>query len=100
MRLSTPRVIVSVLALAAVIAAGAMPQAFGPKVASAVSALQGADRNWLAPAMLGCGRGCMSCVCAWRVALAASGSEISLARGTASLGVGAAVNSFTPARIG
>ena len=100
MKLSAFRVIVSALALAAVIASAAVPQVFGTKVASALDALQGANRTWLVLATLGFAAGFMSCVCAWRVALAASGGRISLARGTASLGVGALVNTFTPARVG
>jgi uncharacterized membrane protein YbhN (UPF0104 family) len=100
MKLSPVRVIVSGLVLAAVIAAAATPQVFGTKVASAIEALQGADRTLLALATLGFAAGFMSCVCAWRVALSASGGQISLPRGTASLGVGALVNTFTPARAG
>ena len=100
MKLSPFRVIVSALALAAVIAAAALPQVLGTKVAKALDAFQGANRSWLALATLGFAAGFMSCVCAWRVALAASGGRISLARGTASLGVGALVNTFTPARVG
>jgi hypothetical protein len=44
--------------------------------------------------------GFLSCVAAWRAALAASGGRVSLVRGTASLGVGSLVNTFAPARLG
>jgi uncharacterized membrane protein YbhN (UPF0104 family) len=100
MKLSTPRVIFSGLVLAAVVAAAASPQLLGTRFAHALDALQGADRGWLALAALAFAAGFMSCVAAWRVALNASGGQISVARGTASLGVGALVNTFTPARIG
>jgi uncharacterized membrane protein YbhN (UPF0104 family) len=100
MKLSRSRVIVSGLVLAAVIAAASMPHVLGTRVSHAIDSLQGADRNWLALATLGFAAGFMSCVSAWRVALAASGGRISLGRGTASLGVGALVNTFTPARAG
>ena len=79
MKLSRSRVIVYGLVLAAVVAAAAMPQVLGTRVSHALITLQGANRNWLALAMLGFAAGFMSCVCAWRVALAASGARISLA---------------------
>src|SRR5580765_3490776 len=100
MKFSKPRVIFSGFVLVALIAAAASPQVLGTRLTHALAALQGADRGWLAVATLGFGIGFMSCVAAWRVALTASGGRISVARGTASLGVGALVNTFTPARIG
>jgi uncharacterized membrane protein YbhN (UPF0104 family) len=100
MKLSPSRVIVSGLMFAAVIAAVATPQVLGTRVSNALTAFQGADKAWLALATLGFAAGFMCCVCAWRVALGASGGRISVARGSASLGVGALVNTFTPARAG
>ena len=100
MKLSKSRVIVSGLVLVAIVVAAAMPQVLGTRVSHALVTLQGANRNWLALATLGFTAGFMSCVFAWRAALAAAGGRISLARGTASLGVGALVNTFTPARVG
>jgi uncharacterized membrane protein YbhN (UPF0104 family) len=100
MKLSTSRIIVSVAVLAAVVAAVATPQVLGTRIAHALATVQGADRNWLALATLAFAAGFMTCVCAWRVALRASGGRISLAQGSASLGVGALVNTFAPARIG
>jgi uncharacterized membrane protein YbhN (UPF0104 family) len=100
MKLSTPRIVLSAVVLAAVAAAVASPQVLGTRVAHALAAVQGADHTWLALATLGFAAGFVCSVCAWRVALAASGGRISLAQGTASLGVGALVNSVAPARIG
>jgi uncharacterized membrane protein YbhN (UPF0104 family) len=100
MKLSASWVIVSGFVLTAVIVAAATPQVLGSQVARALDSLHGADRGWLLLATLCFAAGFMCCVCAWRVALAASGGRISLAGGAASLGVGALVNTFTPARLG
>jgi uncharacterized membrane protein YbhN (UPF0104 family) len=100
LRLSAPRIILPIVLLVAILAAVAMPQVLGHRVADALSSVQAADRNWLAVAMLGFGAGFVACVCAWRTTLAASGHRVSLGRGTACLGVGALVNTFTPAKLG
>jgi uncharacterized membrane protein YbhN (UPF0104 family) len=100
MKLSAPKIVLPIVLLIAILAAAAMPQVLGHRVAEALSSVQAADRNWLALAMLGFGAGFLACVCAWRTALAASGHSVSLGRGTACLGVGALVNTFTPAKIG
>jgi uncharacterized membrane protein YbhN (UPF0104 family) len=100
MKISKSRVIVSGLVLAALVVAATMPQVLGTRVERALDALQGANRDWLALAVAGFAAGFMACVCAWRVALTAAGGRISLPRATASLGVGALVNTFTPARLG
>jgi uncharacterized membrane protein YbhN (UPF0104 family) len=100
MKLSISRIVLSAAVLVAVVAAVATPQVLGTRVVDALATVQGADRNWLPLATLGFAAGFMSCVFAWRVALAASGAHISLTRGTASLGVGALVNTFAPARLG
>ncbi|HZQ04120.1 MAG TPA: lysylphosphatidylglycerol synthase transmembrane domain-containing protein [Gaiellaceae bacterium] len=100
MKLSAPRIVVAALALAVVVAAAATPQLLGTRVVHALATVQRADRGWLALATLGFATGFVSAVCAWRAALAASGGRISVARGTAALGVGALVNTFVPARLG
>src|SRR5579862_7252694 len=100
MNLSTPRLAIAGLTLAAVVAAAATPQLLGTRVVHALATVQQADRGWLALATLGFAAGFVSAVCAWRAALAASGGRISLARGTAALGVGALVNALVPARLG
>lgn len=100
MKLSASRILLPIVLLAAIVAAAATPQLLGTRVADALGSVHDADRNWLALAMLGFAAGFMTCVCAWRTALAASGARISLVRGTACLGVGALVNTFTPARAG
>jgi len=100
MKLSAPRILFAALTLAAVVTAAATPQLLGTHVVHALRAVRGADRGWLALAALCFGAGFVSAVCAWRAALGASGGRISVARGTAALGVGALVNTFVPARLG
>ncbi|MBV8079549.1 MAG: flippase-like domain-containing protein [Actinobacteria bacterium] len=100
MKLSPSRIALAVAVLAAVVVAAATPQLLGTRVAHAVAAVQDANRTWLLVAALAFGAGFVSCVLAWRAALAASGARISVLRGTASLGVGALVNTFVPARLG
>jgi uncharacterized membrane protein YbhN (UPF0104 family) len=100
MKLPATRVIISIVLLITVVTAAATPQVLGTRVADALTSVHGADRNWLALATLCFAAGFVSCVCAWRAALAASGGRISLVRGTASLGVGALINTFAPARLG
>jgi uncharacterized membrane protein YbhN (UPF0104 family) len=100
MRLTPARILVPALALAIAVAAVASPNVLGIHFARALDAVGGANRGWLTVAMIGFAAGFVSCVCAWRAALEASGSRISVPRGTACLGLGAAVNSFAPARLG
>jgi uncharacterized membrane protein YbhN (UPF0104 family) len=100
MKLSAPRIALALLVLGAVVAAAATPQLLGTRVAHALAGVRGADHRWLALATLAFAAGFVSCVCAWRAALAASGGRISVARGTGALGIGALVNTFVPARLG
>jgi uncharacterized membrane protein YbhN (UPF0104 family) len=100
LKLTATRIGVSIVLLAAVAAAAATPHVLGTRVAEALSVVRDADRGWLALAMLGFAAGFLAGVSAWRAALAASGGQISLVRGTASLGVGSLVNTFAPARLG
>jgi uncharacterized membrane protein YbhN (UPF0104 family) len=100
MKLRTTKVAISLALLVAITVAVATPQVLGKRTADALGSLQGANPSWLAIATLCFGAGFLTAVCAWRTALAASGGRISLRGGTASLGVGALVNTFAPARLG
>ncbi len=100
MNLRTTKIAISVAFLAAIAAAVATPHLLGDRVSAALGSLQGANATWLAVATLCFAVGFLTAVCAWRTALAASGGRISLRQGTASLGVGALVNTFAPARLG
>jgi uncharacterized membrane protein YbhN (UPF0104 family) len=100
MRLPATRILLSAAALAVGLAAVAMHGALGSRVGAALGIVNGADRYWLALSVAGFLAGFLACVAAWRAALAASGARISLPGGAASLGVGALVNSFAPARLG
>ncbi|HWB23730.1 MAG TPA: lysylphosphatidylglycerol synthase transmembrane domain-containing protein [Gaiellaceae bacterium] len=100
MKLRTSKILISLALLAAITAAVAMPGVLGKRTAAALGSLHGADPIWLAVATFCFAAGFLTAVCAWRTALAASGGRISLRRGTASLGVGALVNTFAPARLG
>lgn len=100
MNLRTTKILISLALLAAVTAAVATPGLLGKRTADALNSLHGADPIWITVATLCFAAGFLTAVCAWRTALAASGSRISMRRGTASLGVGALVNTFAPARLG
>jgi uncharacterized membrane protein YbhN (UPF0104 family) len=100
MNLRTTKIVVSIALLAAITVAVATPRLLGERVSDALGSLHGADPTWLAVATLCFAGGFLTAVCAWRTALAASGGRISLRQGTASLGVGALVNTFAPARLG
>lgn len=100
MKRRTTKIVLSIALLAAVTAAVATPQLLGKRTADALNSLHGADPIWLAVATACFAAGFLTAVCAWRTALAASGGRISLRGGTASLGVGALVNTFAPARLG
>jgi uncharacterized membrane protein YbhN (UPF0104 family) len=101
MRLNrTTQVLVSLLALAAVVVAAAMPQLLQGRVAAAIDALGGADPHWLWLAALGYVGGFVCTVASWRAALAAAGGKICPRQAAARLGVGSLVNTFAPAKIG
>src|SRR5205085_11657587 len=76
MRVSTSKIVACVTALAIVVAIAATPQLLGPKVASALSSLHGADGGWLVIATVGFAAGFLSCVGAWCAALTAAGGRI------------------------
>ena len=100
MKLRTTKIVISLALLAAIMVAVATPQLLGKRTADAVGSLQGANPLWLAVATLCFAAGFLTAVCAWRTALAASGGRDVAAARTASLGVGALVNTFAPARLG
>src|SRR5919202_6167801 len=100
MRSSTSKIVVSVAALAAVVAVAATPQLLGARVADALATLRGADLRWLAVGALCFGGGFLACVGAWRAALGAAGGRICPRQAAARLGVGSLVNTFAPAKLG
>ena len=69
-------------------------------MASAFGSLRSAERHWLLVAAAGFVAAFACTVGAWRAALAAAGGPICPRRAAASLGVGALVNSFAPAKLG
>jgi uncharacterized membrane protein YbhN (UPF0104 family) len=100
MKISTSKIVLSLAALAAVVAVAATPQLLGSRVAAALGALHGADPVWLALATAGFAAGFLSCVGAWCAALAANGGRICPRQAAARIGVGALVNSVAPAKLG
>src|SRR5437588_476740 len=76
------------------------PHLLGSRVASALSALGGADHGWLLAASAGFVAAFACTVGAWRAGFAAAGGRISPRRAAAGLGIGALVNSFAPAKLG
>ena len=100
MKMRTAKIAISVVLLVGIVAAVSTPQLLGSRAGEVLESLRGADPNWLALSTLLFAAGFLTTVCAWRTALAASGGSISLRRGTACLGVGSVVNTFTPARLG
>jgi uncharacterized membrane protein YbhN (UPF0104 family) len=100
MRLPAQKIFLSAAVLAGGLAVAATHGALGSRLGSALGILNDADRSWLALSVVGFLAGFLASVSAWRAALAASGARISLPGGAASLGVGALVNSFAPARLG
>jgi len=98
--LTTPRLIASLGALAALVAVAATPQLLGSRVSHAVSGLGGASRPWLAVAAGGFLVAVLCAVAAWRAAIVACGGRIGFGDASARYGVGALVNSFVPAKLG
>jgi uncharacterized membrane protein YbhN (UPF0104 family) len=91
---------ISAFALAVLGAVALTPGLLGGRVASAFSALGGANQGWLLLAIIGF-VGAFACtVGAWRAGFAAAGGEISAKRAAAGLGIGQMVNSFAPAKLG
>src|SRR5215216_5930264 len=100
MKLSIPKLAVSLLALAALVAVAVSPQLLGDKVREALTSLQGADPRWATLAALGFLGGFVGYVGAWRAGLAAAGGRICPKQAAARLGIGSLVNSFAPAKLG
>jgi uncharacterized membrane protein YbhN (UPF0104 family) len=90
----------SALAVGALAVLAAFPQLLGRPVASAFDALAGAQRFWLLAAVVGFVLAFACTVAAWRAALEAAGGRIGQRQAAARLGIGAAVNSFAPAKLG
>jgi uncharacterized membrane protein YbhN (UPF0104 family) len=100
MTISRSKLALSAVALLALVAVVATPGMLGSHVASAFAALAGAERYWLVVGMAGFALGFICTVGAWRAALGAAGGRIGPYRAAASIGVGALVNSFAPAKLG
>src|SRR4051794_4621863 len=100
MRMSIPKIALSLAALAAVIAAAASPHLLGEKVGEALASLRGADGRWLAVGGLAFGASFLATVATWRAGLSAAGGRICPRQAAARLGVGALVNSVAPAKLG
>jgi uncharacterized membrane protein YbhN (UPF0104 family) len=97
--LSRRTLALSASGLALVGAAVAVPQ-LGGKLAPAAGVLVDASRPWLALAAAAF-LGAFACtVGAWHAALRSAGARISPQQAAARLGIGAAVNSFAPAKLG
>ena len=78
----------------------AVPTLLGNRLHPAFAALAGGDRTWLAAAFAAFAV-CFACtVAAWRAAFAAAGARICPREAAARLGIGCAVNSFAPAKLG
>jgi uncharacterized membrane protein YbhN (UPF0104 family) len=91
---------ISAFALALLGAIALTPGLLGGRVASAFSALGGANQTWLLLATIGFVAAFGCTVASWRAGFAAAGAEISPQRAAASLAVGSMVNSFAPAKLG
>src|ERR1700752_3881769 len=100
MKISRSQAAVSAVTLAALATIALTPGVFGPRVASALDALAGADRGWLAVGALGFVAAFGFTVVAWRAALGAAGGRICPLQAAARIGIGSMVNSFAPAKLG
>jgi uncharacterized membrane protein YbhN (UPF0104 family) len=78
----------------------AIPTLLGNRLHPALSAVAGGNRSWLALALAGFVGGFICTVLAWRAAFAAAGSRLCPRETAARLGIGCAVNSFAPAKLG
>ncbi len=88
------------LAASSVAALAVFPHVLGRPVASALTALAGAERWWLLAAATGFALAFACTVAAWRAALAAAGGRIGTRQAGARIGVGSLVNAFAPAKLG
>jgi uncharacterized membrane protein YbhN (UPF0104 family) len=100
MNITRRQVLISTIALAALAAVAGSPRLLGGNVASAFSALGGAEKRWLLVGITGFVAAFLCTVGAWRAGFAAAGGAISPRRAIAGLGIGAMVNSFAPAKLG
>jgi uncharacterized membrane protein YbhN (UPF0104 family) len=100
MIISRKKLLVSAAALVLLLGVASAPQLLGAHVASAFGSLASAERHWLLVAIAGFVAAFACTVGAWRAALGAAGGRICPRRAAASLGVGAMVNSFAPAKLG
>jgi len=100
MTISRSKLALSAVALLALVAVAATPGLLGGRVSSAFAALAGAEWHWLVVGGAGFVLSFVCTVGAWRSALGAAGGRIGSCRAAASIGVGALVNSFAPAKLG
>jgi uncharacterized membrane protein YbhN (UPF0104 family) len=100
MTICRKQLMISAFALVALGAVALTPGLLGGRVASAISALGGANQSWLLLAIVGFVGAFVCTVGAWRAGFAAAGGLISPRRAAAGLGVGSLVNSFAPAKLG
>ncbi|HEV2590513.1 MAG TPA: lysylphosphatidylglycerol synthase domain-containing protein [Gaiellaceae bacterium] len=87
-------------ALAALALLAAIPTLLGNRLHPALAAVAGGDRRWLAVALAAFAAGFVCTVLAWRAAFAAAGGRLCPREAAARLGIGCAVNSFAPAKLG
>jgi uncharacterized membrane protein YbhN (UPF0104 family) len=100
MKLNRSTLLATGAAFAALALLVAVPTLLGNRLHPALAALAGGDRTWLALATLSFAA-CFACaVGAWRAAFAAVGARISAREAASRLGIGCAVNSFAPAKLG
>src|SRR5437773_8040150 len=89
-----------VLLLAALVAAVAMPQLLGVRVANALDTVGTADAKWLWLAGVGFGVSVLSAAGSWRCAIGLCGGRLSVTDACARYGAGSLVNTLVPARAG
>jgi uncharacterized membrane protein YbhN (UPF0104 family) len=97
---STSKLLVPALTVAAIGALVALPHFAGAHVGAAFGSLRDAQRGWLGLAAVGYALGYVTMACSWRTALAAGGGRLSLREVVARLGIGSIVNTVAPARAG
>ena len=78
----------------------ALPTLLGNKLHPALAELAAGDRRWLALGLVAFATCFVCTVGAWRAAFAAAGARICPREAAARLGIGCAVNSFAPAKLG
>ena len=87
-------------AFAALALLAAIPTLLGHRLHPALTALAAGDRRWLTLAVAGFAAAFGCTVFAWRAAFAAAGASLCPREAAARLGIGCAVNSFAPAKLG